>query len=184
MAERSRTDDGVHVIDDVSGMRALFDPLRLRLMHELTTPKTAKELGESLGVEPNKLYYHLRRLEQHGFVQTDRTGTERLYRASAERITVDPTLRPKGADASGLVDVVFGEARRQIHDAISKSDGGSASTSVSISHVAATLSPPKLARYRARLRQLVQDLDSEPASTAKGAVTCSLLVALFPTAGE
>ena len=65
--------------------RAFSDPLRVRIRTSLATaPKTAKELGEQLRVEPNRLYYHLRILEDAqlvGVVDTRAEGrmTERVF---------------------------------------------------------------------------------------------------------
>jgi len=186
MADKSADKtDGVHVLGDVAALRTLFDPLRLRIMGAIRTPRTAKELGVALGVEPNKLYYHLRRLQEHGLVSVDdrRTGAERRFVATAKRLAVDPAVHPSAVEASGFVGALFGEAQRQIEGFMINRRSTEAGTggTVSVSQVAATLSPAKLARYQERLRKLVSDFDAEPVSRSKAAVEHSLLVALFAT---
>ncbi|HZU74926.1 MAG TPA: winged helix-turn-helix domain-containing protein, partial [Acidimicrobiales bacterium] len=49
--------------------RALADPVRLRILESLWEgPKTAKAMGDRLGILPNRLYYHLRTMEEAGLV--------------------------------------------------------------------------------------------------------------------
>lgn len=192
-ANRKRADaeaDDVHVLGDVAALRTLFDPLRLRIMGALKSPRTAKELGVALGVDPNKLYYHLRRLQEHDLVAVEdrRAGDERRFFTTSKRLAVDPAVRPSAVEAAGFVGALFGEAQRQIaglmlegrSTPVGSAAGGSGGT-VTVSQVAATLSPAKLARYQERLRKLVADFEAEPVSTSKSAVEHSLLVALYAT---
>jgi DNA-binding transcriptional ArsR family regulator len=176
--------DDVHVLGDVAALRTLFDPLRLRIMGAIRTPRTAKEIAAALGVEPNKLYYHLRRLQDHGLVSVDDrgAGAERRFAATARRLAIDPAVEPSAVEASAFVGALFGEAQRQIEGLINRrsTEAGTGGT-VSISQVSATLSPAKLARYQERLRKLVSDFDAEPVSMSKAAVEHSLLVTLFAT---
>lgn len=67
--------------------RALADPVRIRLLHALVqSPRSAKELSAEVGLPPDRLYYHLRQLEQAGIVEVAEyrplpTGkVERVYR--------------------------------------------------------------------------------------------------------
>lgn len=174
--------DDVRVLGDVAALRTLFDPFRLRIMGELRAPRTAKELGATLGVDPNKLYYHLRRLQEHGLVVVKSgAGAERQFVVAAKRLTIDPAVRPSAVEASGFVGALFGEAQRQIEGLMLDGRPEVATSTVSVSQVAATLSPAKLARYQERLRKLVSDFDAEPVSTSKSAIEHSLLIALFAT---
>jgi DNA-binding transcriptional ArsR family regulator len=74
------------------------DPLRMRIDHALRYPPrqlTAKELGERLGVAPNTLYYHLRKMEEVGMVKVveERPAgrvTERVYTADEFLVEYDP----------------------------------------------------------------------------------------------
>ena len=67
--------------------RAIADPLRMRiigLLNDSDGGMTANELGERLGMNPNRLYYHLRILESAGVigvVDTRASGrmVERVY---------------------------------------------------------------------------------------------------------
>ncbi len=74
------------------------DPLRIRIDHALRYPArqlTAKELGARLGVSPNTLYYHLRKMEEVGLVKVveERPAgrvTERVYTADEFMVQFDP----------------------------------------------------------------------------------------------
>jgi DNA-binding transcriptional ArsR family regulator len=72
--------------------RALADPLRIRLLEALWfSPHSVKELAETVGLPPDRLYYHLRQLEQAAVIEVGGYRplpggkVERLYqRAEAE----------------------------------------------------------------------------------------------------
>jgi DNA-binding transcriptional ArsR family regulator len=73
--------------------RALGDPLRIRLFEALWRgPRSAKELSAEVGLPPDRLYYHLRQLEQAGIVEvaeyrpTPSGKAERVYR----RVEAEP----------------------------------------------------------------------------------------------
>lgn len=68
--------------------RALSDAVRVRLWEQLLSGEaTAKQLGSCLGLKPNRLYYHLRILEEAGLVEVVETvwsgrTAERVYAAT------------------------------------------------------------------------------------------------------
>jgi DNA-binding transcriptional ArsR family regulator len=72
--------------------RALADPLRIRLLEALWfRPRSVKELAEAVQLPPDRLYYHLRQLEQAAVIEVSGYRplpggkVERLYqRAEAE----------------------------------------------------------------------------------------------------
>ena len=78
----------VKVIEDLATLRLLSDPLRLRLIEELgVQPTTVKALARAMGMKPNRLYYHVNLLEQHGLVRVTQTRivsgiVERTYARS------------------------------------------------------------------------------------------------------
>lgn len=74
-------------IKDLSELRALSHPLRMRILGRLRIegPATASTLGRALGESSGATSYHLRRLASHGFVEElpDRgTGRERWWQAA------------------------------------------------------------------------------------------------------
>ena len=85
----------VEVIDDAAAAVAALDPLRLRLLAELSEPRSAATLASRVGVARQKVNYHLRTLEAHGLVREvdqRRWGglTERLLVATAASYVVSP----------------------------------------------------------------------------------------------
>jgi hypothetical protein len=94
----------VDVIADPAAATVALEPVRSRLLAELTAPASAATLAARLGIPRQKLNYHLHALEAHRLVQvaeTRRWGglTERLLVASAASYVVSPgALGPAAAD--------------------------------------------------------------------------------------
>jgi len=79
--------------------KALADPLRIRLVEWLMEgPRSARELGDCVGLPADRLYYHLGQLEQAGLIQV--TEYRRLARGKAERVYAPAETEPPGDDAS------------------------------------------------------------------------------------
>jgi DNA-binding transcriptional ArsR family regulator len=94
--------DGVHdvtVIDDPAAAEASLDPIRARLLAELSEPGSASTLAARVGLSRQKANYHLRALERHGLVELveeRRRGncTERLLQATAASYVISPRALP------------------------------------------------------------------------------------------
>jgi DNA-binding transcriptional ArsR family regulator len=85
----------IAVIDDPAAAGASLDPIRVRLLAELTEPRSAAALAGTLGLPRQKVNYHLRMLERHGLVELAeerRKGncTERIMRATATSYVISP----------------------------------------------------------------------------------------------
>jgi DNA-binding transcriptional ArsR family regulator len=99
------------VINDVGALKALADPLRRRMLELLEEPRTVKDLAAALGRKPDRLYYHLRRLEQHDLVRVlDERAAERHYQ-SAHSITIDPELAIPHSTVDSLVTAMLDRVR-------------------------------------------------------------------------
>jgi DNA-binding transcriptional ArsR family regulator len=94
----------VQVIDDPAAAAAALEPVRSRLLAELSRPASAAALASRVGIPRQKVNYHLRALEAHGLVEvadTRRWGgiTERMLVASAASYVVSPgALGPAAGD--------------------------------------------------------------------------------------
>jgi DNA-binding transcriptional ArsR family regulator len=94
----------VDVIDDPAAATVALDPVRSRLLAELTEPASAATLATRTGIARQKVNYHLRALESHGLVRLADTRqwgglTERLLVASAASYIVSPSaLGPVATD--------------------------------------------------------------------------------------
>lgn len=83
------------VIADPAAAGVSLDPVRARLLAELSEPASATGLATRLGLPRQKINYHLRTLEQHGLVELveqRRRGnmTERILRATAGSYVISP----------------------------------------------------------------------------------------------
>jgi DNA-binding transcriptional ArsR family regulator len=94
----------LEVIHDAATAASALDPIRSRLLAELSEPASAAALAARIGLGRQKINYHLRTLEAHGLVavaQEKRWGglVERRYVASAASYVVSPdVLGPLAAD--------------------------------------------------------------------------------------
>jgi DNA-binding transcriptional ArsR family regulator len=111
------------ILEEPQVLRALLDPLRLRLLAALTSPDSASGLARRLGLARQQVNYHLGELEDAGLitpVEERRRGNciERLVQASAAALAISPeVLGPLAADArpalgrSTLVRIVSAAGR-------------------------------------------------------------------------
>ena len=87
----------VHVIDEPDIAAVILDPLRARLLAELTVPGSATTVAAALDLPRQKVNYHLRALENVGLVRQvtsrQRRGlTERVLESSARSYVVSPAV--------------------------------------------------------------------------------------------
>jgi len=85
----------VEVIDDPAAAVVALDPVRSRLLSELSEPASAATLAARLGLARQKVNYHLRALEAHQLVHVAEHRqwgglTERLLVAKASSYLVSP----------------------------------------------------------------------------------------------
>jgi DNA-binding transcriptional ArsR family regulator len=85
-------------IGDRETLKVILHPLRTRLITALSREaRTVRELSAIVGVEPTKLYYHIKLLQKAGIiaaVEERQMGnlTETSYLCTAKDIFVDPEL--------------------------------------------------------------------------------------------
>jgi DNA-binding transcriptional ArsR family regulator len=84
-------------IDDLAQATVLMKPARLDVLRRMATETTCNELAAALGSSPQKVYYHVKALEQAGLVErvSERKvrGThEGIYRAKARAYWLSPNL--------------------------------------------------------------------------------------------
>jgi DNA-binding transcriptional ArsR family regulator len=100
----------VEVIEDPAAAAAALDPVKSRLLGELSEPASAAALATRLGIPRQKLNYHLRSLEEHGLVRVAEKRqwgglTERLLIATAASYVVSPSaLGPVASDPGRRAD--------------------------------------------------------------------------------
>jgi DNA-binding transcriptional ArsR family regulator len=97
----------VEVIEDPAAAAVALDPVRARLLAELSEPASAAALAARVGLARQKVNYHLRTLEAHGLVEVAgerRWGglTERLLVATAASYMVSPAAMGRAPSADRL----------------------------------------------------------------------------------
>lgn len=76
---------------------ALLKPLRVDVLRRLAEPRSCTEIGADLGHPPQKVYYHVKRLEEAGLVEQVaqrrvRGIHEGVYQATARSYWLSPRL--------------------------------------------------------------------------------------------
>src|SRR6476620_9131849 len=90
---------------NVSDLRALAHPLRLRMMELFAeSPKTTKQVAELLGQPPTRLYHHVAALERAGLLvlketRQNRGAVEKWYGSVAREMGTTGGVRQKGPKA-------------------------------------------------------------------------------------
>ena len=105
----------LRTLDDLKQVRALADPLRMRILTALCEERTTKQVAELLHEKPTRLYHHVAALERAGLVQLTRTrpkrGTIEKYYRSVARTFEARVSTGRGADASReVIDDVMATA--------------------------------------------------------------------------
>ena len=84
-------------IESIEQAMVLLKPVRLALLQRMATPHTCHDLAQSLDDTPQKIYYHIKALEQAGLVEKidERRGrgrTESRDQATARTYWLAPRL--------------------------------------------------------------------------------------------
>ena len=87
----------VFYIDDLDQATTLLKPIRLEILQQLDEPRTCPELGDFFDESPQKIYYHIKALQNAGLV--DRVSEKRVrgavegyYQARARSYWLAPQL--------------------------------------------------------------------------------------------
>ena len=112
---RSAPQADLRTLDDLKQIRALADPLRMRILTALNEERTTKQVAELLHEKPTRLYHHVDALERAGLVQLTRTqpkrGTIEKYYRSVARTFEARVSTGRGAEASReVIDDVMATA--------------------------------------------------------------------------
>ena len=190
------------VISDVETLKAISDPLRLRILETMVSRRdalwTVKALAAHLEVPQTRLYHHVELLLERDLI---RLASQRIvsgiiesrYRVAALSFRLDSSLL-SGESASAqeasrdLLRGVFDSSREEVADALRtylqdhpgadlSSGGDDDPERPVVSRGLAMLPPTKAGEFKARLLELMREYDS--AASEPDAVPFGFLVALY-----
>jgi DNA-binding transcriptional ArsR family regulator len=182
-------------ISDVETLKALSDPVRLRILETMVQAAdedwTVKRLAAALEVGPTKLYHHIGVLEAHEFI---RPSGQRLvsgiietrYRIAQLTVKLDRNLLSGGdpdATASAveqMLDSLFTTAREDVARAIRTGamtlGSSDASSRGMIQQGIVRVSDARARELKERLNALLTEFDgADPGGSAFG-----ILIAMYP----
>ena len=178
------------LLTDLDQLAEATHPIRSDLVFRLYEPQSAAELAEQMGVPVTRLYHHLNRLEQLGFiavVATRRSGakTERRYRTTARTFRLDPDAvrgsdpQTVGRSVAALFDVARNEFVHEVETGALDPRELRGMSTVGLTEF--TLTDEQRAEFVDRVKQLLDSYDvGEPVTD--GRTRFRVLVAGFPIA--
>jgi DNA-binding transcriptional ArsR family regulator len=178
--------EAVYIIKSLEQLRALAHPLRIKLVEKLIEkPRTATQVAELLNESPNKLYYHLTELEQHGLVRVVKTQQkgnliEKYYQPVAQFFRVDEGLfhrGPEGLEAFyqsivALLDATALDLRKAIQTGQWTADDIDRIIRL---YIRFRLTPEQIERFRRKLKALLDEFKALESPEAPSQVTLTLV---------
>jgi DNA-binding transcriptional ArsR family regulator len=149
--------------------RALADPLRIRLVELLAVrPRSARELAELIGRQPNRLYHHLAQLELGGLIEV--SEYRRVPGGKVERVYAPAAAEPPGdaaspAEQAQFLSAVLEVTRADITAAAQAGEAGE-HRNVDLVRSVVRVSEGRLAHMKARIEQFVRAAEEQPDDTS------------------
>ena len=185
------------VISDVETLKAISDPVRLRILETMVTAAneawTVKRLAAALGTNPTKLYHHINVLEERELIVVAGTRVvsgiiETSYRIAQLSLRLDRALLSgAGADVRNSVHdvlaVIFDSVRDEIERGLASGLIKSSDDPLSELLIRGLTMLPieRVAELRKRLRALLEEFDvAGPDEVEPGAVPFGYLLAIYP----
>lgn len=186
------------VVPDVTQLKALSHPVRLRILGLLRTlgPATASQVARRLDLNSGATSYHLRQLATHGFVEEAAelgNRRERWWRASSQMtsVRVDESAGDEGRDAEDAfhhlaVTSIIGRLQAASTRRSSEDERWRRVTSVSDLQVPVTAEQAKeiQSRFEALIWQVLEEHPPTPGPVGEGRRRYQVVVASFPTEDE
>jgi DNA-binding transcriptional ArsR family regulator len=183
-------------ISDIEQVKALSHPLRMRIIETLAAadPMTTKQVAETLGEKPTRLYHHVDKLLQVGLIRLTHTKqnrgtTEKYYetiarqfRAGADLFSEDNpgeqknTLRP-------MIHTIFDNTTSELLRLVDEIDSKEALEDVGIlSYIEMHLEQEQIDVVQNKLKDIISDLESleEPDADNEGLRKYRLTIAHYP----
>ena len=186
--------DEPYTLNDLAQIRALGDPLRLRILSTMGVERTTKQVAEILGEKPTKLYHHVAALERVGLVRLARKrqnrGTiEKYFVAVARAFKADARLfSPPGSRAaapavSSMISTALETTAREIERLVTvEADGSTLQEEGVLTFLEVRAGAAEIRRLRGKINRLIEGLGGKGAGRASSAKPrrYRLTIAFFP----
>lgn len=185
-------DELFYVIRDLAQLKALADPLRVRILEAFCEqPRTTKQVADRLGEKPTKLYHHVEALDRAGLIELHSTrpnrGTlEKYFLAIARAFKTDPALFSTESDSSSWASLTAEMLERSAAEIRTLGGGPPDDDGSLVVQAKITANREQIEELRGAMQQLLEDFASragDDAMPAQGAVDFQLVIALYPLAG-
>jgi DNA-binding transcriptional ArsR family regulator len=187
-------------IEDLETLKIIADPLRYQIFETLVLqPLTVRQVADKLGLSPNRLYYHVNLLEEHGLIRVDQERVvaniiERVYAAAASCLDIDRSLlsfrTEEGknnihAMIASTIDVTREDLFRSLDArAVELAQGAREQVrSMMLTRVLSRIDEARAQEFVTRLTELLQEFeaaDDGDSSGEEGLQAYALMVAFYP----
>ncbi len=199
--------DAVHTVESIETVRVISDPLRIDLLDEIGLAndrgelRTVKQLAAALKTSPQKLYYHVNLLENHGLIRVAETQIvsgilEKHYALTSRRIRIARHLFEAGylgskktQAALGLFDSAVEAAREDFVELVRTAGTPQGSPALfagrhgHLTHERVRMTRQQAEAFHARLAALTEEFGAAGAPEGGGdTAVYSLLTVLLPSA--
>jgi len=195
------TPEAERLVSDPETLKALSDPLRLRILETMVArvdePWSAKELAARLAVPQTRLYHHIELLLERDLIRAAEQRIvsgiiETRYRVAAMSLRLDRRLLSSDSSihdaAQELLHTVFDTSRDELARALRTSSGAGAAPDPDgeasarpdrplLTRGLARLTAARAGEFRERLEALLKEFESEDESATTE--MWSLLVAFY-----
>jgi len=179
-----------HPLDDLDLLSELTHPTRARVLRSMKQPRTVADVATLLDMPVTRLYHHVNRLEQLGFIRVVATRrvaavTERRYQVVAKSFSVAEDLykttdRHELAIALGSVfDLAKMQLQREIELGVGLFDDADQQKAI-LSLGAPHLSVDRRDEMIERLKAVIDEFDSDLDDDDPAAVRTTVFIAAFP----
>jgi DNA-binding transcriptional ArsR family regulator len=189
---RQLGDTGQNVLKDADALRAVADPVRLRMALLLMDgDRTVKELAAALRVPTTRLYYHMRILERHGLVEVAERRMvsgieERRYRLTGDGWTVSPDIAAGALGETGALSAVMAVVGTEVDVVVRGEKGAVGDPGSALPVIALTelvLDRDEMVEVQERLQAIMQEFGAGRARPPAGARNYHFLFLGYPKPG-
>jgi DNA-binding transcriptional ArsR family regulator len=162
------------IIEDLETLKVLSDPLRMQIIELMgDQPRTVKQVAKQLDMTPNKLYYHIKLLNDHGLIRVVETRlvsgiVEKHYQTTAKEISVAEGLlsvsKVGEGDISALISSILdgtkADFKRSLRARASEEPENDERYCSNVTREMAKLTPEQANEICRKLVELVKEFES------------------------